>query len=99
MVIFRKIVIIFLGRNTPNNKFVDVRNTETNKVTWQRCGGPSIMNLGQLVQLGTTWDTWKGRQLLLSLFVSYICVRNSRQAIAKRVFIEKTCGNCEKNMM
>ena len=57
------------------------------------------MNLGQLVQLGTTWDTWKGRQLLLSLFVSYICVRNSRRAIAKRVFIEKTCGNCEKNMM
>ena len=23
----------------------------------------------------------------------------SRRAIAKRVFIEKTCGNCEKNMM
>ena len=27
---------------------------------------------------------------------NYICVRNSRRAIVKRVVNEKTCGNCEK---
>ena len=29
--IFCEIVIIFLGRNTPNNKFLDVTNKETKK--------------------------------------------------------------------
>ena len=33
MVIFRKIVIIFLGRNTPNNKLFDYKQ-ETVKVIW-----------------------------------------------------------------
>ena len=32
IVIFRKIVIIFLVRNTPNNKFLDDTKKETNKV-------------------------------------------------------------------
>ena len=31
MVIFRKIVILYLGRNKPNNKFLDVTNKGTNK--------------------------------------------------------------------
>ena len=35
--IFCEIVIIFLGRNTPNNKFLDVTNKETKKVMWHRC--------------------------------------------------------------
>ena len=35
--IFRKIVIILLRRNTPNNKFLDVINKGTNKVVWHRC--------------------------------------------------------------
>ena len=30
--IFCKIVIIFIGRNTPNNKFLDVMNKEIKKV-------------------------------------------------------------------
>ena len=29
--IFRKIVIIFLGRNTPDNKFFDITNKEIKK--------------------------------------------------------------------
>ena len=32
--IFRKIVVIFLGKNTPNNKFLDVTNKLIKKVTW-----------------------------------------------------------------
>ena len=32
MAIFRKIVTFFLGRNTPNNKFLTVTKNETNKV-------------------------------------------------------------------
>ena len=31
------VAIIFLGRNTPGNKFVDITNKETNKVMWHRC--------------------------------------------------------------
>ena len=34
MVIFRKIVMLFFGRNTPTNKFLVVTNKETNKVIW-----------------------------------------------------------------
>ena len=37
MAIFCEIVIIFLGRNTPNNKFLDVRNKETKKVMRHCC--------------------------------------------------------------
>ena len=42
-------VLIVLGRNTPNNKFLDVANKETNKVMWHCCWSPSIMNLQQLI--------------------------------------------------
>ena len=47
--VFRKIVIIALVRNTPNNKFLDVTNKETKKVTWHCCWSVSIMNLEQLI--------------------------------------------------
>ena len=47
--IFHKIVIILLGRNTPNNKFVDVTNKETKKVTCYCCWSPSFMTLEQLI--------------------------------------------------
>ena len=63
MVIFRKIVIIFLSRNTPN-KFLDVTNKEIYKVMCHPCWSPSIMNLEQLI------FTWKGRQLVFALFAS-----------------------------
>ena len=66
MVIFHKIVIVFLGRNTPNNKFLNVTSKETNKVMWHYCWNPSIINMEQLI------FTWKGRQLLLVLFASII---------------------------
>ena len=63
MVIFCKIVITFLGRNTPNNKFQDVNK-------FHRCWSPSIMNLEQLI------FTWKGRQLVLALLssINYIII-------------------------
>ena len=61
---FCEIVIIFLGRNTPNNMFLDVKNKETKKVMWHRCWSPSIMNIEQLI------FTWKGRHLVLALFAS-----------------------------
>ena len=64
MVIFSKIVIIFLGRNTPYNRFVDVTNKETNKVMSHRCWSSSIMNLEELI------FTKKGRQLVLALFAN-----------------------------
>ena len=32
-----EMVIIFLGRNTIKNKFLDVTNKETKKVMWHRC--------------------------------------------------------------
>ena len=32
--IFRKTVIIFLGRNIPNNNFLGVTKKETKKVMW-----------------------------------------------------------------
>ena len=62
--IFCEIVIIFLGRNTPNNKFLDVTNKETKKVTWRRCWSPSTVNLDQLI------FTRKGWHLVLALFAS-----------------------------
>ena len=62
--IFLKIVIIFLGRNTPNNKFLDVANKETKKVTWHGCWSPSSMSLEQLI------FTWKGWHSVLTLFAS-----------------------------
>ena len=62
--IFCEVVIIFLGRNTPNNKFLDVTNKETKNVMWRRCRSPYIMNLEQLI------FTWKGRHLVLALFNS-----------------------------
>ena len=37
MAIFCKLVIIFLGRNTTSNRFLDVRSKETNKVMRYRC--------------------------------------------------------------
>ena len=55
---------IFLGRNTPNNKFFDVTNKETKKVTWRRCWSPSTVNLDQLI------FTRKGWHLVLALFAS-----------------------------
>ena len=42
MVVLCKIVIIFLGRNTANSRFLDATNKENNKVMWHRCWGPSI---------------------------------------------------------
>ena len=45
MAIFRNIVIIFLGRNTPNNKFLDVTNKYIKTFTWNRCSSLSVMNL------------------------------------------------------
>ena len=60
MVIFRKIVIIVLGRNTPNNSILNVTNKKTKKVTWKRCY-PSTTNLEQL----------KGQSLVLTLVSSY----------------------------
>ena len=62
MVIFRKIVIFFPGRNAPCNKFVDVKNKETNEVQWHRC--LSIMSSEKLI------CTWEVQQLLLALFSS-----------------------------
>ena len=35
MVIFRKVVIIFLGRNTANDRFLDATNKENNKVSYE----------------------------------------------------------------
>ena len=35
MISFRKIVIIFIGRNTPKYKFLDVTNKDTNKFMWE----------------------------------------------------------------
>ena len=35
--IFCETVIIFFGRNTPNNMFLDVTNKETKKVMWHHC--------------------------------------------------------------
>ena len=66
MVIFLWLfVITFLRkRDTPNNKFLDVTNKETDKVMLPCCWSPPIMNLEQLI------FTWKGRQLLLALFTS-----------------------------
>ena len=61
MVIFCKLLLIFLGRNTPNNRFIDVKNKKTNKVV--HCWYASAINLEQLI------FTWKGRQLVLALFV------------------------------
>ena len=62
--IFCEIVIIFLGRNTPNNTFLDVTNKATKKVMWHCCWSPSIMNIEQLI------FTWKGQHLVLALFAS-----------------------------
>ena len=67
--IFCEIVIIFLGRNTSDNKFLDVTNKETKKVMWHRYGSLSIMNIEQLI------FTWKGRYLVLALYAS---LRNSK---------------------
>ena len=38
-----KIIIIFLGRNGTNNKFLDVTNKEINKVMRHRCWTPSLL--------------------------------------------------------
>ena len=35
--LFRKLVIVFLGRNTRNNKFLDVTIKDTKKLTWHCC--------------------------------------------------------------
>ena len=64
MVIFRKIGILFPGRNTPNNTFLDVTNKETNKANVVPLLKSSIMNLELLI------FTLKGRQLVLALFAS-----------------------------
>ena len=36
IVTFCRIVICFIGRNTPNTKFLDVANKEANNVMWYR---------------------------------------------------------------
>ena len=56
--------MIFLGRNTPNNKDLDATNKKIKKVTWHRSWSISIMNLDQLI------FTWKGPRLVLALFAS-----------------------------
>ena len=67
--IFCEIVIIFLGRNTPNNKFLDVTIKETKNFIWHPYWSPSIMNMQQLI------FTWKGRHLVLALFVSIYMIK------------------------
>ena len=51
--------MIFLRRNTPNNKDLDATNKNIKKVTWHRCWSISIMKLDQLI------FTWKARFLVL----------------------------------
>ena len=80
--IFRKIVIIFLSTNTPNNKFLDVTNKETKKVMWHRYKSPSIMNLEQLI------FTWKRRLLVLALFASTYWASFEQIASAKTKIIQ-----------
>ena len=49
ILIFRKIVIIFLGTNTAKSRFLNITNKENNKAMWHRCWSPSIKrgtNLG-----------------------------------------------------
>ena len=79
MVIFRKILIMFFGRNTPNNKFLNVTNKETNKVLWHRCWSSSILNLEQLI------FTWKGQQSVLALFAS-IEITNMQFCVKANIF-------------
>ena len=54
--------MIFLGRNTPNNKDLDATNKKIKKVTWHSCWSISIMNLDQLI------FPWEGWHLVLALF-------------------------------
>ena len=67
MIIFRKIVIIFLGRNTPNNKFLDVTNKETNKFMWEVVKNHLFWNWSnnlylewEVTSVSTVWyiETW-----------------------------------------
>ena len=58
--------MIFLGRNTPNNKYLDATNKEVKKVTWHSCRSISIMNLDQLIFI------WEGWHLVLVLFASSV---------------------------
>ena len=37
ILIFRKIVIIFLGTNTAKSRFLNITNKENNKAMWHRC--------------------------------------------------------------
>ena len=49
ILIFRKIVISFLGTNTAKSRFLNITNKENNKAMWHRCWSPSIKrgtNLG-----------------------------------------------------
>ena len=62
--IFCEIVIIFLGRNTPNNKFLDVTNKEIKKVNVAPLLQSIYYELEQLL------FTWNGRHLVLALFAS-----------------------------
>ena len=66
MAIVRETAICFFGRNTPNNKFLNVTNKETNKVMCYRCWCPFVMNLELLT------FTWKQPQLASALFASSI---------------------------
>ena len=67
MIIFRKIVIIFLGRNTPNNTFLDVTNKETNKFMWEVVKNHLFWNWSnnlylesEVTSVSTAWyiETW-----------------------------------------
>ena len=58
--------MIFLGRNTPNNKYLDATNKKVKKVTWHSCRSISIMNLDQLIFI------WEGWHLVLALFASSV---------------------------
>ena len=73
-----EIVVIFLGRNTSNKKFLDVTNKETKKVIRHRCWSLSIMNLEQLI------FTWKGRHLVLALFAS---IKHKWMVYSSQVFL------------
>ena len=56
--------LFFHSRSTPNNNFLDVTNKGIKKVMWHCCWSLFIMNLKQLI------FTWRGWDLVLSLFVS-----------------------------
>ena len=77
MVIIRKVVIIFLRRNTPNNKFVNVTNKETNKVMWHRCSSQSIMKVRIYAYIAYVYMYYSVYMLILIYLCNFFKIKES----------------------